>query len=153
MDVEINRESDIQFRLNEVLPTGMQVLEQKTIYKKVNSLAASINRLIYETYLEDFVLQTDWIEKWFNQKEVKVERIVKENNKLIDIRPFVKNIKLTDNKLRIILEGFEGKMARISEVLESLLKPYEIDYRQFLTQRTSQYIVDGDQIQEPFEVL
>ena len=110
-------------------------------------------RILINTRKENDNLKTLLRETGTEFEEVKVERIVKENNKLIDIRPFVKNIKLTDNKLRIILEGFEGKMARISEVLESLLKPYEIDYRQFLTQRTSQYIVDGDQIQEPFEVL
>jgi hypothetical protein len=44
-------------------------------------------------------------------------------------------------------------MARINEVLEALLANVELDYRGLLTQRTGQFIVRGNDILDPMEII
>ena len=51
------------------------------------------------------------------------------------------------------MDSIEGRMARINEVLESLLQPHQIDYRIFLTQRTAQYIIKDGEKKTPLEVV
>jgi len=71
----------------------------------------------------------------------------------VDIRPFFKKLELSDHILVITLIAIEGRMAKVTEVLESLLGKQGIDHRNFYTQRTGQFIVTGDKVQEPFEVI
>ena len=44
-------------------------------------------------------------------------------------------------------------MAKISEVLQALLGDHGLDYRELLTQRTGQYIVQGDNVLDPLQVI
>ncbi len=155
LDLEalIGRESDFQIKLNQVLPQGIRILNQKTIFSKVPALSAVINRATYETYLEEFQLPEEWLTDWLAQTDIFVERIVKEEIKKINIRPFVSELRLENDKLMVTIDAVDGRMARISEVLESLLGPHQIDYRRFLTQRTGQFIVTGNQVLDPFQVI
>jgi len=153
LEAEIGRESDFQVKLNQVLPQGIRIVRQKTIYSKVPALAAVVNRSTFETFLEDFQLPREWIEEWLSQKEVIIERMVKNQQKMLDIRPFVKEITIDGQILKIVIDGIDGRMAKVTEVLESLLGEHGVDYRRFLTQRTGQYIVEGNKILDPFEVI
>jgi radical SAM-linked protein len=153
LEVEMGREADFQFKLNPALPAGMQILMQKTIFAKVPSLASTIGQLTYETELVDFKLPQDWLDSLLAQTSIPVERQLKEGTKLVDIRPFIKKLEITDHKLITTLIAIEGRMAKVTEVLESLLGKQGVDHRNFYTQRTGQYIVTGDKVQEPFEVI
>jgi len=82
-----------------------------------------------------------------------IERQLKEGKKTMDIRPFIKKLELSDHRLVTTLIAIEGRMAKVTEVLESLLGKQGIDHRNFYTQRTGQFIVMGDKVQEPFEVI
>lgn len=153
LEAEIGRESDFQVRLNQVLPQGIRIVRQKTIYSKVPALAAVVNRSVFETFLEDFRLPQEWIDRWLSQTEVVIERTVKNQQKMLDIRPFVREITIEGQILKIVIDGIDGRMAKVTEVLESLLGEHGVDYRRFLTQRTGQYIVEGDKILDPFQVI
>ncbi|MEJ2636801.1 MAG: TIGR03960 family B12-binding radical SAM protein [Calditrichia bacterium] len=153
LEAEIGRESDLKIRLNEMLPQGISILMQKTIYAKVPALAAVINRWTYDTFLEDFELPRQWIDEWFAQKEIPVVRMVKEEEKTIDIRPYVTEMALDEGRLRIVVESNDGRMAKVVEVLETLMGSHGVDHRQFVTQRTGQFIVEGDKVLTPFEVF
>ena len=153
LEAEIGRESDFQVRLNQVLPQGIRIVRQKTIYSKVPALAAVVNRSTFEILLNGFQLPQEWIEEWLSQKEIVIERMVKDQQKMLDIRPFVKEITLEDHILKIVIDGIDGRMAKVTEVLESLLGEHGVDYRRFLIQRTGQYVVEGNKILDPFEVI
>ncbi len=153
LEAEIGSEIDIQHKINPFLPAGLQILMQKTIYTKVPALAAIINRTTYETFLGDFDLPAEWIEAWLKKKEIVVQRLVKGEKKLINIRPFVSSLVLEEKKLIFQIESIDGRMAKVNEILESLMGEHGVDYRQFLTQRTGQFIVEGNQVFDPFQVV
>ncbi len=153
LEVEFKGDADVQRELNPVLPDGIQILRQKTIYTKVPSLSSIINRVTYETFLGDFELPDSWTTKWLNRDEIIVERSIKEEKKEVNIRPFVSVLKKQEQKLCITLETINDRMAKVTEVLESLLGENGVDYRQFFIQRTGQYIVQGDSMLDPFEVV
>ncbi len=153
MEVEIGREADLQTRFNQFLPEGMKILQYKAIYTKVPALAAIINRSTYEVFLGDTAIPEAWLDEWLAQDQVIVSREVKEEIREVDIRPFVTTLRLSGNKIYVEVDVKEGRTARITEVMDALLAPHGMDYRQFLIQRTGQYIVDGDTIATPFDVI
>ncbi|NOX37840.1 MAG: TIGR03960 family B12-binding radical SAM protein [Calditrichaeota bacterium] len=153
MEVMIGREADIQYKLNLFLPEGMKILQFKAIYTKVPALAAIINRSTYEVFLEGVTIPQDWIDDWLAQPEVVVQRQVKEEIRSVDIRPFVTRMELSGDTLQLSIDVKDGRTAKVTEVLESLLAPHGMDYRQFVIQRTGQYIVDGETLLTPFDVI
>jgi radical SAM family uncharacterized protein/radical SAM-linked protein len=153
LEAEISEEADFQARLNKVLPSGIKILQQKTIYSKVPALAAVINRHTYETDLEDFVLPQEWLNQWLGRDLVEIERITKGQKKLMNIRPFVSKLELESNKLIIHINTVDGRTIKVTEVLESLFGEKTVDYRNFLIQRTGQFIVSNDKTSDPFQVL
>ncbi len=153
MEVEIGRETDIQGRFNRFLPGGIQILQYQGIFAKVPALAAVINRSTYETLLTDFSLPEEWVAEWLAQPEAPVRRETKEGMKEVDIRPYVRQMKRTQSNLNVTIDIIEGRTAKITEVLESLLSPRGIEYRKFQVQRTGQYIVENDSILTPFDII
>ncbi len=153
MEVELGREADIQSRFNQYLPEGMKILQYKAIYTKVPALAAIINRSTYEVVVGDASIPEEWIAEWLQQDAVIIQREVKEELREVDIRPFVSRMESSGNKIIVDVDVKEGRTARITEVMESLLAPHGMDYRRFLIQRTGQYIVDGDTLSTPFDVI
>ena len=153
LEAEMGFEGDIQNRLNDALPAGIQILTWKTVFSKIPSLSAAINRQVYETYLEDLVVPEEWVEEILNQSQIKITRQVKEELKELDLRPFIHHIGQKDQKLSIVLDSIEGRSAKITEVLDALLDPHQIDQRALYTQRTDQFIVNGDQILDPLQVI
>ena len=152
LEVEMGYESDLQEQLNAVLPAGIRILTWKTVYSKVPSLSSAINRQTYETYLENLDIPAEWFGDFLVQTQIQISRRVKEDIKEIDIRPYIHNINQDDQKLQIILDANEGKSAKITEVLQTLLEPHHIDQRTLYTQRTGQYIM-GEKLMDPLEVL
>ncbi|RMI25505.1 MAG: DUF2344 domain-containing protein [Calditrichaeota bacterium] len=154
MEVEIGAEVNIQHLLNEFLPEGVQILQYKGIYSKVPSLGAILNRAEYEVHLGDQVsMDAGWIEAWQARKEVPIQRAVKGEIREVDIRPFVREFRWEENRLIVTVDVIDGRTAKITEVLETLFSPHGVDYRQFLIQRTGQFVVTEDAILSPLDVL
>lgn len=153
LEAEISQEVDISARLNQFLPDGMKIVAQKTIFRKVSSLSASINRLIYQVLLGGFELPREWTDQWLRAEEIPFERKVKDGVRLINLRPFVGEVSVTNGTLQIVINRIEDRMVRVTEVLETLFRPHDIDYRQFLTQRTGQFIVEGETVRDPFRAI
>jgi radical SAM-linked protein len=153
MEVEIGRESDIQGRFNQFLPSGMQILQYQGIFAKVPALAAVINRTTYEVLIPENNIPDEMIQQWLAQPEVWIQRTSKDGLKDVEIRPYLKEVKASKNNLLVTIDINEGKTAKVTEVLESLLAPKGVDYRQFPIQRTGQYIVQNDSILTPFDIL
>jgi radical SAM family uncharacterized protein/radical SAM-linked protein len=152
VEAEMGQEGDFQIRLNQVLPEGMQILAQKTLYSKVPSLSAAINRAVYETELDDVQLSPGWIQDFLARTSIEVERPLKEGSKTIDIKPFISQLEYSPGKLYITLDAIEGRSAKVTEVLDALFKEKDTDPRRFFIQRTGQFIVKGDRIIDPLDV-
>jgi radical SAM-linked protein len=153
MEVEMGREVNLQEQFNPFLPDGIRILQYQGIFNKVPALAALINRSTYDVALGNFDLPQAWLDEWLALDSAVVKRPSKDGEKDIDIRPFVNDLQLEKDHLHIVLDNLEGRAAKISEVLTSLLAPHETDYRHFLVQRTGQFIVQGTSIATPFETL
>lgn len=153
LEVEIGREVDIQDHLNANLPAGMQVLQYQGIFAKGPSLAAVINYGTYEVALAGQDIADMHIENWLAQESIIVQRPGKQETREIDIRPFVAKMFRSDDKLEIALHLIDGRTARITEVLQSLLAPLDIDHRLMLTQRTGQFVIKENQHLTPFDVI
>ncbi len=153
LELMIGQETEFQDKLNKVLPQGIQILMQKTIFSKVPALSAVINRSVYETFLDNFQLPEEWLDAWLERSDISVERIVKNEKRELNIRPYVSGLKLEDRKLIVTTDAVDNRTAKISEILESLFGDHSVDYRRFLTQRTGQYVVNGDQILDPFQII
>ncbi|UCF64570.1 MAG: TIGR03960 family B12-binding radical SAM protein [bacterium] len=153
LEAEMGSEGDIQTRLNDALPAGIQILTWKTVFSKIPSLSAAINRQVYETYLENLVVPEEWVTEFLNQSRLMITRQVKDELKELDLRPFIHHIGQKNQKMSIVLDSIEGRSAKITEVLHALLDPHQIDQRALYTQRTEQFIVDGDQITDPLQVI
>ncbi len=153
LEAEMGQESDFQTKLNQVLPEGLQILAQKTLFSKVPSLSAVINRAVYETELEELELSPTWIEDFLAREIIEVERPLKESSRIINIKPFISKLENLDRKLYITLDAIEGRTAKVTEVLDELFKQHDVDPRTFFTQRSGQYIVEGDKVLDPLDMI
>ena len=152
MEVELGREIDLQAPFNRHLPAGIQILQYRGILAGTPALAATVNRAVYEVLVEDLVIPEDWIDELLNRSEVSVVRETRDEGKAMDIRPFIRGIRFDPPKLVVTADAVEGRTARVTEILEALFSPHDIDYRRFPVQRTGQFIVSGDTVQSPMEV-
>ncbi len=153
LEADVGQNGDFVARLNQVLPAGIQILTQKTIFSKVPSLASVINRVTYQVFLDEVQLDENQLQDFLHQEQIIVQRIVKEETREIDLRPYIQHIEIKGRNLNLSLDAIEGRMVRVTEVLESLLGSQGVDYRSLLVQRTGQFIVKGDKLFEPFELI
>ena len=153
MEIEMGREVDIQDCLNQFLPQGLSVLQYAGLYAKVPALAAIINLSTYEIITGDLDIPQVWLDEWLLQNSVVVNRAFRSEIREIDIRPYVTELSRSENRMQISIQLIEGRSARVTEVLESLLAPREIDYRRLLVQRTGQYAIKDNQLLTPFDAI
>ncbi len=154
LEVELNRPTNIQQQLNAYLPEGLQVVQYKTLFNKGPSLATSINLWEYEVYFDGPLPLTETqLQDWLNQSEIPWVRHTPQGPVTFDLRPFVDGAELRSDKLILWIRKHGDRMARITEVLDSLFGSAHLDYRQFFTQRTEQWIEGLDGRVRPLEVV
>ena len=153
LELEIGREVDLQHRFNAFLPEGVEILQYQGIHHKTPALASVINRATYEVVLSGAPLPAGLLDDWLAQSEVRIKRINKDGTRDMDIRQLIQKAVLNNEVLSITIDSIEGKTVKIIEVLESLLEPHGIDYRQYPIQRTGQYVVKEDGVYTPFDIL
>jgi len=155
MEILLGREMDLQNQLNKHLPPGIQILQYKSIFSKVPSIASMVNRLEYEVFLNGWNLDVAWIEEWLARSEIIVRQEDQENDEgsTINLRPFVCRLELSDDKLLLSIRKIEDRFAKVTQILESLFLSQGLDYRQFPVQRTEQYIEKDDQLLTPLDII
>lgn len=153
IEIEMSEGTELLQRLNPVLPDGIQVMEQKTVFSKVPSLSSVINRAVYHSDAGERDIPQRWLDEFLARDRIEVNRIMKDGNKIIDIRPFISKMEKKEKNLYIVLDVVDGRTAKITEVLEALLIDKDVDPRRFYTERTAQLIVEGDRILNPMDVL
>ncbi|MGH1364607.1 MAG: TIGR03936 family radical SAM-associated protein [Calditrichia bacterium] len=153
MEIHIGQEADIQNHLNSYLPEGIEILQYQGIYAKVTALAAVINRATYDILLTGGDIPNTWITDWMATENIPIKRLYKDGPRELNVRPFVSSIEQKEDRLSITIDAHEGRMVKITEVLESLLAPKSLDYRAFFIQRTGQFAIKDNSQYTPLEIL
>ena len=153
MEIHMGREANIQNHLNSFLPEGLEILQFKGIFAKVTALAASINRSTYDVLLSENTIKQEWIDEWMAKENIPITRTHKDGSRELNVRPFVSLMEKKEDRLSITIDAHEGRMVKITEVLESLLAPKDLDFRTFFIQRTGQFVIKENSQYTPLEIL
>jgi len=151
LDVEIGDESNIQTCLNAYFPDGIKIVHHKILFAKVPALSAVINIADYHINLRGLDFPQQVIEDWMGSTEILIEHSVKEEVQELNIRPFVTEMQIDNNLLKVRTTTIEGKIIRINEVLGSLQISGGID--SCLVQRVGQFIQNDAGIFTPFDII
>ncbi len=116
LDIELTEklsEQEVTLALYHSLPPGLEVIQVKKLSEKVSSLMASVNSIVYQFVIEVVVDKgKDEIETWFKylwkSKELVVAKKAKSGEKLVNIRPFWQDYKLSFKENSLFL--FEMKV-------------------------------------------
>jgi radical SAM family uncharacterized protein/radical SAM-linked protein len=71
------------------LPDGYSLIMAKSIINTKESLSSKLNRAIYEVYIDKEIDCRESITLLLSKPEIPIERVAKEDTKLIDIRPAI----------------------------------------------------------------
>ena len=121
------RGKDIVAKLNNALPDGLKITNAKTLVGKIQSLASIVNRAEYKVNLFKTFDQTylkDKINEFLNRDEIIIDRKRNTGIKQIDIRPYIRSIKLNDQSGTLLLSLIidQGKTVRVAEILLEMLQ-------------------------------
>jgi radical SAM-linked protein len=103
MDLELTQnlsEQAITLALNRSLPPGLEVIQVTKLTKKVSSLMASVDSIVYQFIIKVTVdKRNDQIEAWFkhlwDSKELMIVKRTKSGEKPVNIRPFWRDYTLS----------------------------------------------------------
>ncbi len=91
IDIEIKEEmpsDEIMYRLNEVMPEGIEILAVRKFTKNDKSCAAIVEAALYEITLDEKIVDFSRIIKnMFLQESFEIEKISKRKTKIADIKP------------------------------------------------------------------
>jgi radical SAM family uncharacterized protein/radical SAM-linked protein len=76
-------------KLNETLPDGYFIIEARSIIGKKISLTSKLNRAVYEVSVENNPNYSKKITELLSHSKVEIKRAVKEETKVVDIRPAI----------------------------------------------------------------
>ncbi|MCP5467795.1 MAG: TIGR03960 family B12-binding radical SAM protein [Deltaproteobacteria bacterium] len=121
---------DFRERMNRVLAQGIQILEAWVIDLKTPSINQSIAETCYDIELsqEEFLNGhpdlKDQVLAFLKSQELKLTRYHPKKNRVLDIRPLVKELEaLPPNRLRLVTKYQDGQAnVRPSEVLDMLFQ-------------------------------
>lgn len=129
-----------QREMNQHLPDGLRINDVRVLFAKLPGLSAVVNLARYEIDLSGIGFSEDWLRQFLETEEIRVDRPGKTGPRSINIRPYVSRMFLMGERLHIDVRFEDGKTARITEILESLLQPRGIDYRRLPIERTGLFI-------------
>jgi len=151
------RGKDIVAKLNSALPDGLKITNAKTLVGKIQSLASIVNRAEYKVNLFKTFDQTylkDKINEFLNRDEIIIDRKRNTGIKQIDIRPYIRSIKLNDQSGTLLLSLIidQGKTVRVAEILLEMLQFSEDEAALCRVHRKDLLIQSKDNVVTPLEV-
>lgn len=146
---------ELESVLNRYLPDGFEVFGNRFISEKGFSLNGWINTAVYRVTgegLSEEELRMS-IQEFLSRNSYRVTRVRKDQEKEVDIRPFVSQLSISDGvvgmELRLLPEG----TARVDEVIGALQSPMRETMRIVSVERTGLYIEDKGRRRTPLENL
>lgn len=134
-------------KLRLAAPDGFNIIESQVIMSKSKSLSSLLNRVEYSIplkYMEHVDNLDQKIAALLASSELIYERQGKKDTKAIDLRPAVHELKIDDDKLRLILGIGEGGYAKPGEVLALLLGDKFDEYLMHKFHREEMYRIDDN---------
>jgi len=145
---------DIRSRLNAELPEGMEVLETRTLFGKVKSITALVNRAGYEVKFENGWNRDDLAEQIrsiLEKKEIFVKRTKDKKSQSVDIRPFIATLQPTEQGLYLEVVIENGKSVRVNEVLGLLFPDDEEKIKTVKVNRRGLWVQYGAILATPMD--
>jgi len=141
-------------RLNENLPSGLNVTASKLIFTKTDSLTKIINCASYQVKLGNNV---ENIQKKINdlleRKEITVTRIKKEEPKEFSVGRFLHQLTFNDSLFEMLLGFTPDGYIRPSEVMTFGLGFSVSESLSLVYNRTGQYFIQGVHKVEPLDLV
>lgn len=153
VEIELKDGTDIQTQLNSVFPEGIQIVQYKILFVKVPALSAVINLADYKINWHDSGVPEKVVSNWMKSEEVWIDSKIRDEIQKINIRPYVEEMQIDDNELYVRTQAVEGKMARITDILDSLKIHGENDPSSFVIQRIGQFVKRDVRVITPFDVV
>lgn len=126
---------EIKETLNRVLPEGLEINVVKQIKHRVKPLNAVINRAQYQLALKvnpDLVFEAmSHLNGFLEMSEINLVRNTKDGQKLVNIRPWLHNLKIERNGPGILLVNLVGEIGsggnlRPEEIIKNIPCPVEV---------------------------
>ena len=157
LDLEIvgSVRDDLAAVLNGQLPAGFEVFASKVVWSKATSLTASINRASYRIVWNGSTgteALGERVGAFLAEDSYVVVRKKGEEEKEVDIRPYVLSLKEEDGGLDLVVRlGAEGTV-RVDEVVEAVLPGGEKGVGGVQVERTGLYIEQQGVLTTPLDV-
>ena len=153
VEIEMKDDTEIQSKLNSVFPDGIQIVQYKILFAKVPALSAVINLADYKINWTNQKVSNQMVKDWMESKEIWVESKIRDEIQKINIRPYVEEMRIDDNEMYIRTQAIEGKMARITDILDSLKFTEENNRPSFVIQRIGQFVEKDGRVYTPFDMV
>ncbi|MCC7429593.1 DUF2344 domain-containing protein [bacterium] len=140
-------------KINGKLPEGLRVLNGKPIPPKLDSIAMQVNFVSYQFDFSGITEeQKDKISKKLGQDEIFITRVKKDEEVILDLKPFFAGFRWNENNFQVDLLIDETKRTiKFSELLD-LLKLEGENLEIAKMQRIGQFILRNGQKLTPLEV-
>jgi radical SAM family uncharacterized protein/radical SAM-linked protein len=138
--------------MNQTLPEGFRVIQAGEIELKAASLSQLINMAVYRVTVPppDLLTELDLsLQQFIHSNSHYVER----QNKKVDIRPYVKEVRLSEAELDIRIHLTPRGSARVEEVLQAIQPAYSTALDRASVCRTGLFIEKHGELRTPFEVI
>jgi radical SAM family uncharacterized protein/radical SAM-linked protein len=138
--------------MNQTLPEGFRVLQAGEIELKAASLSRLINMAVYRVTVPPPDLLTELalsLQQFIHSNSHYVER----QQKKVDIRPYVKEVRLSEAELDIRIHLTPRGSARVEEVLQAIQPAYSTALDRASVCRTGLFIEKHGELRTPFEVI
>ncbi len=142
--------------LNVQFPHGMKALDAQYILFKTGSLSAAITGFSYIVTMPPDTacnISKDIISEMLQKKGIIVKRRTATGEKEVDIRPYIKEIKILSKelevKLHMLIQNRDGRGCKPTEVIQALLHLSEDEVRSVMIKRTGLYIFKNGEWQSP----
>lgn len=140
-DAEMNSvtsSADMTERLNQTMVDGMEVRDIVALHEGAKTAMAVVAGSDYlisfrEGYVQPDVFLTN-VEAFFEQKTIEVLKVSKTKEVIMDIKPFIYDIHVQDNKLYMLLSTGSVDNIKPELVMEAMCKFLNIEYQKMAFQ-------------------
>jgi radical SAM-linked protein len=110
-------------RMNEVLPTGIRLLEGGYIPNKTSSITAAIRRASYRVESREGALDLapDHLTAFLARESITITKESKGQKKTVDVRPAIVSLAVRDGGLDAVVEASPQRSLNIFDLLNALI--------------------------------
>ena len=144
---------DFEGVVNRHLPRGLEIFESRIVFGKIPSLNGSINLASYRIKWNGALnLEEDMrIDEFLRRNSYRIVRRQKGREKEVDIRSYVEKMSLKDGGIDLLMRFDSRGTARVEEVIQAILPPYEDSTGVIRVERTGLFVEKQGQRLTPLE--